>query len=110
MQADENDLAALRAQKLREKIQQIQEAQEREEQKKHALKYLCSPEAFQRLMNVKLANPSLYEQVSSVLIYLAQSKQLGGKVSEEQLKKLLAKLSEKKEGKIEIRRKSMEED
>jgi len=102
---EDEELAALREKRLREKLQEIQAAQAQEAQRKLALKHICTPEAYARLSNVRLANPELYENVVQLLLYLAQSRQLSGRVGDEQLRALLGRLTARKEGEIKIRRK-----
>jgi programmed cell death protein 5 len=95
----------LRDQKQRENLQRYQQARELEMQKKFALKYIVDAEAYERLMNVRLANPALYDQIVSMLIYLYQNKQVKGKVSDEQLKAILAKVTARKEPGITFKKK-----
>ncbi|MEM3030955.1 MAG: DNA-binding protein [Candidatus Micrarchaeia archaeon] len=102
---EEEELAALREKRLREKLAELQAAQAQEAQKKLALQHLCTPEAYARLANVRLANPELYESVVQLLLYLAQSRQLKGKVGDEQLHALLVRLTARKEGEIKVVRK-----
>jgi len=67
------------------------------------LKQLLMPEAKTRLSNVRLANQELYAKAVQAIIYAANAGQLKEKISEEDLKKLLASLSVKRE--IKIKRK-----
>lgn len=101
-------MAALREKRLREKLAELQAAQIQEAQRKLALKHICTPEAYARLANVRLANPELYENVVQLLLYLAQTRQLTEKVSEAQLRALLARLTARREGEIRIVRKGGE--
>lgn len=75
------------------KLQEMQQAQAMDMQKKHLLKNLVEPKAYERLMNVRLANPELYDQLISLLAYLFKSGQVKGKVSEAQVLQLLSKLT-----------------
>ena len=100
----------LREQKMKELQEKMAEQQERqrktseaEMQLEEALKIVLSPEAKTRLANVKLVNRELYLTASQTILYLAKAKKLGGKITDEQLKELLRKLSEKKE--VVIKRK-----
>lgn len=101
----ENEIEDLRNQKLRERLQKYQQAREIEMQKKVALKYLVDAQAYERLMNVKIANPALYDQIVTMLVYLQQNGQLKGKVSEKQIKTILAKLTARKESEITFKKK-----
>lgn len=70
--------------------------------RKHALKQILTSEAYERLMNVKIANPELYELVSSLLINLVNTGRLKPKVDEETLKKVIIKVKERTERKTKI--------
>ena len=67
--------------------------------KKMILRKGMSPEARERLARVRLANPELAERAEAVCIQLIQQ---GKKIDDQLLKRILAKLSEKRE--IKIRR------
>ena len=86
---DEGQLEELRQKKL----QEIQQAQAMDAQKKLLLKNLVEPKSYERLMNVRLANPELYDQLISLLAYLFKSGQVKGKIGEAQVLQLLSKLS-----------------
>lgn len=90
------------AQKLYEKRMR---ALQLEMQKKELLRGMLSPEAYERMSNVRLSSPELYEKVVSSLAYLAQSGKKMGKISDEQLYALLAKMTERRETSIEFRSK-----
>jgi programmed cell death protein 5 len=90
------------AQKLYEKRMR---ALQLEMQKKELLRGMLSPEAYERMSNVRLSSPELYEKVVSSLAYLAQSGKKMEKISDEQLYALLAKMTERRETSIEFRSK-----
>ena len=97
-------------QKLKDLRTQAIEQQEKQKkqidaemQLEDALKVLLSLEAKARLGNVKLVNKPLYLKAAQVILYLYKTGKATGKISDEQLKELLKKLSEKKE--ISIKRK-----
>ena len=81
---------------------QQQEAQAQfEAQKKQILGQIMTPEARQRLANLKLTKPELVNQIEIQLIQSAQAGSLRGKVTDEQLKVLLRQISgQKREMKI----------
>lgn len=84
-----------------EQIQQSmddQEVQQKEfeEQKKMILRSILTPEAKERLTTIKLARPQIGEQIEQQLIMLAQSGRLQQKITDSQLRQLLAKLMPKK--------------
>ena len=70
------------------------------------LRTILEPEARGRLKRVEMANPDVAGKVIYTLISLYQSGRLTKKVSDEDLKKILAGLaSKRRETKIEIRHK-----
>jgi programmed cell death protein 5 len=81
---------------------QQQEAQAQfEAQKKQILGQIMTPEARQRLANLKLTKPELVNQIEIQLIQSAQAGSLRGKVTDEQLKVLLRQIAgQKREIKI----------
>ena len=81
---------------------QQQEAQTQfEAQKKQILGQIMTPEARNRLANLKLTKPELVNQIELQLIQSAQSGSLRGKVTDEQLKVLLRQIAgQKREIKI----------
>jgi programmed cell death protein 5 len=83
-----------------QKLQQLQI----EEQKKALLRRILTPEAYERMMNVRISNPAVYNQVVNSLAYFVQSGQYT-KITDQQLYKLLAKFSQKRESKIEFKEK-----
>ncbi|MEE9612385.1 MAG: DNA-binding protein [Desulfatiglandales bacterium] len=105
-----DDIEELKKKKLRELQQKLQEenlheerAMQVEQQKKSVLMEVLTPEARSRLANVKMAKPEFAAQVESLFLQLAQSGQLKEKVTDAQLKQMLAKISGKKKD-IRIRR------
>ena len=81
---------------------QQQEAQAQfEAQKKQILGQIMTPEARNRLANLKLTKPELVNQIEIQLIQSAQAGSLRGKVTDEQLKVLLRQIAgQKREIKI----------
>ena len=74
-----------------------------EAQKQAVLKQILTPEARQRLTNIRMVKPEFAEQVEIQLIQLAQTGRIRIPISDDQLKDALAKLqSNRKE--IRIRR------
>ena len=74
-----------------------------EMQKKELLRNMLSPQAYERMSNVRMSSPELYDKVVSSLAYLAQSGKKIGKISDEQLYALLVKMTERHETSIEFR-------
>ena len=81
---------------------QQQEAQAQfEAQKKQILGQILTPEARNRLANLRLTKPELVNQIEIQLIQSAQAGSLRGKVTDEQLKVLLRQIAgQKREIKI----------
>ncbi len=77
-----------------------------EQQRREIARKLMDTQAYERLMNVRIASPELYSQLMSVIIQMAQSNRMGnGKITEEQLKSILAKLTYKPEPTISFKHK-----
>lgn len=82
--------------------QNLQE-EEFEKQKKMVLISIMTPEARERLGNIKLARPQIAESIEHQLIMLAQSGRLKNKINDKQLQQLLKRIIPKKRD-INIRR------
>ena len=81
--------------------QQQQAQAQLEGQKKQILGQIMTPEARNRLANLKLTKPELVNQIELQLIQSAQSGSLRGKVTDDQLKVLLRQIAgQKREIKI----------
>jgi programmed cell death protein 5 len=89
--------------KLAEEQQRMQMAQQVEQQKQALLRQILTPEARQRLNNLKMVKPEFAAQLELQLIQLAQNGRLNIPLNDEQLKELLAKLQSTKR-EIKIRR------
>jgi DNA-binding TFAR19-related protein (PDSD5 family) len=76
-----------------------------EQQKKELLRKLMEPAAYERLMNIRISNPELYQQLVDLIISLAQSQRLSGKLTETQLLSILQKVTARPETKIEFKHK-----
>ncbi|MGC9099312.1 MAG: DNA-binding protein [Candidatus Micrarchaeia archaeon] len=94
---DEKELRKAVAKRLREL--QI------EQQKREIVRKYLEPAAYERLMNVRVSNYELYAQLLDLIISMAQSNRLPGRISEKQLIDLLTKLTARPEPKIEFRHK-----
>ena len=70
--------------------------QEYQAQKEALLKQILSPEARQRLANIKMIKPEFTEQLELQLIQLAQAGKLSIPVSDGQLKQILIQLQSRK--------------
>ena len=105
MGESENEPEQNRPQKLQERIQRMRQKAEEEERKKKLAARFVDEKAFDRLMVVKIGHPELFDNVVSILVRLSNGGQLRGKLTEEQLVRLLGTLTEKRESTIEFKRK-----
>ncbi len=88
-------------QRMNDEQKQIQAEQQLEAQKQALLRQILSPEARQRLTNLKMVKPEFTEQLELQLIQLAQAGKLPIPLSDAQLKQILIQLqSRKRETKI----------
>lgn len=106
----EEELEALRKkrllelqQRLTQEQQQLQAQQQIEMQKQAILRRILTPNARQRLTNLRMVKPQFAEQLEVQLIQLVQQGRMSVPVKDEQLKDILKKLqSQRRE--IRIRR------
>jgi programmed cell death protein 5 len=90
-------------QKVTDEQKQVQMEQQLEQQKQALLRKILTPEARQRLTNLKMVKPEFTEQLELQLIQLAQQGKLPIPLTDAQLKQILIQLqSQKRE--IKIRR------
>lgn len=86
-----------------EEQRQSEARREYEAQKQTVLKQILTPEARQRLTNIRMVKPEFADQVEVQLIQLAQTGRIKIPITDDQLKEALARLqSQRKE--IRIRR------
>lgn len=79
--------------------------QQIEQQKKEIVKRFLDQGAYDRLMNIRLSNSDLYTQLVDLIISLAQSNRIQGKLTEEQLLQILEKVTYRPDTKIEYKHK-----
>ena len=114
MSSDE-ELEALRQRRLAELKARAQQEQmsedhaqaqaEAEAQKQAILRRILTPEARQRLQNVKLVRPDFAEQIEIQLIQLAQTGRVSLPITDELLKRLLEQIQrQQSKREINIRR------
>jgi Double-stranded DNA-binding domain. len=82
----------------------LKELQVEKEKRETARRFMDIP-AYERLMNVRMSNYTLYMQMLDLILATVQSKRIAGKITEEQLKDVLYKLTYKPDTKIEFRHK-----
>ncbi|MFI5412433.1 MAG: DNA-binding protein [Candidatus Micrarchaeales archaeon] len=91
--------------RMRKRVTDALKAAQIEEQKKEILRQFLEPKAYERLMNIRLSNHELYNQLVSMVVSLVQSNRVSGKITETQLKSILEKMTYKREPTIEFKHK-----
>jgi len=90
---------------VRKSLEKAYRQLQQEQQIKELMHQLLDSNAYERLMNIRISNKQLYMQLANIILSLAQSQQIEGKVTDKQLVALLNKLTAKKESRIEFKRK-----
>jgi programmed cell death protein 5 len=88
-------LSALQKQMATEQ-RDVQLEQQMEQQKQALLRSILTPEARQRLTNLKMVKPEFTDQLELQLIQLAQQGKIPIPLADEQLKKILIQLQSRK--------------
>ncbi len=109
--ADDSELEALRQRKLQElqvRAQQESMAQEQakqvDAQRAMVMRQILTPEARERLANLRMTRPDLVEHVENQLVMLVQSGRVTDKIDDYTLRQLLRRIMPaKREIKIERR-------
>ncbi len=109
--ADEDELDALRQKKLQElQLRAQQEAvvheqnKQLEAQRQMLMRQLLTPEARERLANIRMTRPDVVESVENQLIMLVQSGRITQQIDDFTLRQILRKIMpQKREIKIERR-------
>ncbi len=91
--------------KIQKALQKRMRVMQEEQQKRELVRKLMTPEAYERLMNVRISNRELYSQLTNLIIAMAQQNRLSGKLTEEQLKQILGRLTFRPEPTIEYKHK-----
>jgi DNA-binding TFAR19-related protein (PDSD5 family) len=76
-----------------------------EQQKKAVAQRFMTPDAYERLMNVRVSNFELYSQLLDFIFGTAKQNGAAAKITEAQLKDILARLTYRPETKIEFKHK-----
>lgn len=104
-----DELEALRQKRLKDLMQQQMQQQSQQQlqeeqvatQVKVIINQILTPEARERMGNIRTARPEFARQVEILLIQLHQTGQLPRKLTDEKLKEILTKIhARKKETKI----------
>lgn len=108
---EDEELEEIRRRKLLElqreiqrRIEEERRRQEEEIKREAILRQILTPEARQRLYNIKLVKPELALQIENLLIQLAASGRLEKKITDEELKKILIKISSQTKREFRIKR------
>ena len=107
-----DELEKLRRQRMQELMQQQSQQQMQQQiqeeqidgQIKIIISQILTPQARERLGNIRTARPEFARQIEVFLIQLAQGGKLPSQVTDEQLKEILGKLQKKKRETKIIRR------
>lgn len=109
-----DDLEELRKKRMQKYMQQqqnqqVQQQQQQKEQVEAIIKQIINQvltsKAKERLGNIRAANPDYARQIEMVLIQLYQQGRLQDRLTDEQLKNILADISKRKQKDINIKRK-----
>ena len=106
MAIDDEELERIRQRKMEELQRRIAEEEERarrELERQAAMRVILTPEARQRLANLRLVKPELVAQLEEQLIQLANTGRIKMPITDETLKQILLRLSSSRR-KIRIRR------
>eukprot|EP00696_Hemimastix_kukwesjijk_P018833 gnl/Hemi2/7866_TR2716_c0_g1_i2.p1 gnl/Hemi2/7866_TR2716_c0_g1~~gnl/Hemi2/7866_TR2716_c0_g1_i2.p1 ORF type:complete len:129 (-),score=50.55 gnl/Hemi2/7866_TR2716_c0_g1_i2:262-648(-) len=92
--------------------QQAEQAKQQEERRQTMVMQVITAEARERLSRIALVKPDKARQVENMILQMATSGRLGGRVTEEQLIKLLEQISEadKKKNRVIVQRRRYDED
>ena len=106
MAVDDEELERIRQRKMEELQRRIAEEEERarrELERQAVMRVILTPEARQRLANLRLVKPELVAQLEEQLIQLANTGRIKMPITDDVLKQILIKLSSSKR-RIRIRR------
>jgi programmed cell death protein 5 len=90
---------------MRKRVAEAMRRAQMEQQKKDVMRQFLEPDAYERLMNIRVSNPELYDQLVGMVVSLVQSNRVTGKISEKQLRSILEKITYRKEPNISFKHK-----
>ncbi|BDB97245.1 MAG: DNA-binding protein [Saccharolobus sp.] len=106
---EDEELEELLRRKAIQEQRRLEEEKKRkaeiEAQKEALLRVILTPEARQRLTNIKLVKPEFAESLENQLIALAQAGRIKVPITDDELKQILAQISEqnRREFRIQIK-------
>ena len=105
MAIDEDELERLKAKRaaeLQKKLEEEEERLRREAERQAAMRIILTPEARERLANLRLIKPELVAQLEEQLIQLASAGRIRTPITDDALKEILSRLDRRRN--IRIRR------
>ncbi|MCD6084945.1 MAG: DNA-binding protein [Desulfurococcales archaeon] len=105
----DEELEEIKRRQLEELMRKAREAKKKEEelareaQKQAILRRILTPEARERLANVRLVRPELAKTVEEYLISLALAGQIKERITDEVLKQILAAIDSRSRRDVKIR-------
>ena len=104
MSIDDEELEKLKAKRMAEIQERLAEEERlrREMERQAAMRIILTPEARQRLANLRLIKPELVAQLEEQLIQLANTGRVKMPITDDMLKEILSRLMAKRD--IKIRR------
>ncbi|HIH50631.1 MAG: DNA-binding protein [Candidatus Micrarchaeaceae archaeon] len=103
--ADEEDEEARYQKKMRKRVTEAIKNAQMEQQKKEIMRQFLDAKAYERLMNIRISNYELYNQLVGMVVSLAQGNRISSKITEEQLMSIVQRMTYKKESTIEFKHK-----
>ena len=106
MAEEDVELQKLKQQRMLELQRRLAEEEAKarvEAEKQAALRVILTPEARQRLANIRMVRPEFAEQLEIQLIQLAQTGRIRLPITDEELKEILSRISSRRR-EITIRR------
>ncbi len=112
----DEELELIKRRRMAELMRRSEEARAKEEeellkelQKQEVLRKILTPDARERLANLKLVRPEIAKAIEDYLVSLALSGRLNKVIDDDELKEILRQIDERsrKETKIVVRRKGI---